>query len=204
MLCLLHYRLIPVSQHNKPVAVSQGFNKLITNSFSSFESLRQTMIATADTMFGPGFVWLVLHKNSTHDSSPQLKLLNTYLAGSPYVGAHWRKQAVDMSTTDNLLRPGETAQHYAERTEQITPAYGFQNSGLPNATKSETFQSRSKGPAVPGSAIIEPLLCVNTWPHVYLEQFGVAGKREYLETWWESINWQLVWSQCERVYDFRR
>ena len=151
-------------------------------------------------MFGPGFVWLVLQKNSTHDTSPQLRLLNTYLAGSPYVGAHWRRQAADMSTTDNLLRPGEQAHHYAERTEHIVPAYGFQNSGLPNASKGGTFLSRSGGPMVPGSTIIEPLLCVNTWPHVYLEQFGVAGKREYLETWWKSIDWGSVSSLAERLH----
>ncbi|UKZ77477.1 hypothetical protein TrVFT333_005198 [Trichoderma virens FT-333] len=61
-------------------------------SFSSIESLRLEFIVTASAMFGPGFVWLV--KAGPGD----YRLLPTYLAGSPYPGAHWRMQSTDMNT----------------------------------------------------------------------------------------------------------
>ena len=162
------------------------------------------MIATADTMFGPGFVWLVGHKRDNQDKRPQLRLLNTYLAGSPYVGAHWRKQSVDMNTMDNFVNPREDAPGWAQRNEKQFPTYGLQNSNLQYANRSATFAEKSGKSIVPGIAMIEPLLCVNTWPHIYLEQFGVAGKRQYLEAWWDSIDWPTVYGSYERAYPGRR
>lgn len=44
----------------------------------------------------------------------------------------------------------------------------------------------------PGSARLEPVLCVNTWQHVWLHDYGVAGKREYLQRWWDAIDWHQV------------
>lgn len=44
----------------------------------------------------------------------------------------------------------------------------------------------------PGGESLEVLLGVNTWQHVYLTDYGVGGKREYLEAWWESIDWEVV------------
>lgn len=144
------------------------------------------MLATAESMFGPGFVWLVVH-NEPHatGSSKTLAILNTYLAGSPYAGAHWRKQSDDMNTIDNMAQPGEKAETYVARNKGQIATFGLQNSGrVIDRTGGKQVQA--------GAADIEPLLCVNVWPHVYLEQFGFAGKRKYLEKWWDSIDWSKV------------
>ncbi|KAI9805784.1 MAG: hypothetical protein M1826_004752 [Phylliscum demangeonii] len=39
---------------------------------------------------------------------------------------------------------------------------------------------------------LTPLLCLNTWEHVWLWDYGVGGKREYVEKWWNRINWRVV------------
>lgn len=37
-----------------------------------------------------------------------------------------------------------------------------------------------------------PLLCVNVWEHAYIVDYGVNGKSEYLENFWNSINWNVI------------
>ena len=170
----------------------------IARSFSSVESLKQTMVATAETMFGPGFVWLVALKTD-HNRTPNLKLLNTYLAGTPYPEAHYRRQSRDMNTEDNMLKPGQLAPAFMADGGRETPLYGSQSSGRRMMDPmGGGFQSHTK---VPGSPDSEPLLCVSTWPHVYLEQFGVAGKREYLEKWWDYVNWSDVDRKLRAISD---
>lgn len=47
-----------------------------------------------------------------------------------------------------------------------------------------------------GGADVIPVLCLNTWQHAYLNDYGVARKREYLARLWERIDWEQVWSLC--------
>lgn len=47
-----------------------------------------------------------------------------------------------------------------------------------------------------GGADVTPVLCVNTWEHAWVGDFGVAGKRRYLEGWWERVDWDEVWARC--------
>ena len=35
-------------------------------------------------------------------------------------------------------------------------------------------------------------MCVNTWEHVYMYDYGVQAKRKYLEDWWRCIDWGIV------------
>jgi Fe-Mn family superoxide dismutase len=37
-----------------------------------------------------------------------------------------------------------------------------------------------------------PLLNINAWQHVYLTDYGVAGKRKFLENAFNCINWDIV------------
>lgn len=61
-------------------------------------------------MFGPGFVWLVKNAQST-----ELRILTTYLAGSPYTAAHWRRQGLDMNTQG--ISANSPAKSFLERTQ---------------------------------------------------------------------------------------
>jgi len=63
----------------------------------------------------------------------------------------------------------------------------------------------------PGGQDVEVLLGVNTWEHVWLRDYGVGGKGEYLERWWETVDWGVVearkdegWRGLESFGDFGR
>lgn len=167
-----------------PVPIPQPLLKQINVDFSSLDSLRTEFLATANAMFGPGFVWLV-----KQSSSSSLRILATYIAGSPYPGAHYRAQPVDMATTNTGVHGQMTPEEYARsRTTQNLAGL----TGLAGNAGSFGALSRNARMMAPGGIELEPILCVNTWEHVWLRDWGVDGKRKFLEAWWEKINWGVV------------
>jgi Fe-Mn family superoxide dismutase len=154
-----------------PVALKAELEK----SFSSIETLKREFIITANAMFGPGFVWLVKTKDRKYS------LLTTYLAGSPYPGAHYRRQPVDMNTED------KTVSEAIRRMSREAPV---------NTVGSHGRLSQNQSIA-PGGIDLTPVLCINMWEHVYLADygvgaFGVGGKKAFAESWWEKIDWSVV------------
>lgn len=163
----------------------------LQRSFGSVQTLKEELTLTARGMFGPGFVWLVRAERVGDPES--FRVLATYLAGSPYPGAHWRRQPYDMNTVDNraplpagdaviaAMRPppGDPVE-YLERRHQ--GSWGR----VPDAAK-----------FAPGGIDLVPVLCVNMWEHVWVHDYGVFregvdGKANYLENWWNRINWNIV------------
>lgn len=144
----------------------------LIRTFGSIETLRTTFLDTAAGMFGPGFVWLVWARNAG-SSSPSTyrnasangnwRILTTYLAGTPYAQAGYRQQSTDMAT-----------QNYAG-------AFG-----------AHSQNGREQANIPPGSTQVMPVMCVNTWEHVYMYDYGVQAKRKYLEDWWRCIDWGIV------------
>ncbi len=143
----------------------------VVESFSSYETLRIEMIETADAMFGPGFVWIV-----KDEEKGNMKLLCTYLAGSPYKLAHFRSQQNDMAT-------------YNTKALSASRSMG----GRDNAGMFGPHSRNSVGnDHALGGYNSSPILCVNTWEHAYLRDYGVGGKRTYLERWWNRVDWAVV------------
>ncbi|MBW0550594.1 hypothetical protein O181_090309 [Austropuccinia psidii MF-1] len=145
-------------------------NKLLvdmTESGSSPESLKQDFLAAASAQFGGGFVWLV-----SDNKNGLLRILNTYSAGTPYSEAFARQQPVDTNT------------------EPVRKSTGWLNT--------EALGDRGGSVNVaPGGLAVTPLLCVNTWEHAWLFDYGFGGeagggKDEYLERWWDRVDWNLV------------
>lgn len=94
-----------------------------------------------------------------------LQIFCTYNAGSPYPAAYARRQEFDMNT---------------QRGNEHAGSMGVYS---PNA------------PALaPGGLHLDPILCVNTWEHVWMMDYGIAGKDEFLERWWDRINWDQVYT----------
>lgn len=151
-----------------PRPMPDELRRELDRSFGSIETLRTELITTANAMFGPGFVWLV-------QTGPiELSILTTYLAGSPYPQAHWRRQDTDMNTTGAR----GTASPWLKST---------QVRGLPNKSDQRP----------PGGVKANPILCLNTWEHVWLRDYGigaggVGGKKAFAEAWWEAIDWEAV------------
>lgn len=146
----------------------------LVKQFSSIETLRREFLVTAMAMFGPGFVWLVQNAQ-TQD----LRILTTYLAGTPYTAGHWRRQGVDMNTQG--INSPDTVKAFMERTK----------TGAGADTGGKFTQ------AAPGGIDVIPLLVLNTWEHVWLRDYGIGagglgGKRQFVEDWWRCIDWNKV------------
>ena len=157
------------------------FVKDIEDSFSSYDTLRSEMIETADAMFGPGFVWIVKDQELG-----MMKLLCTYLAGSPLPKAHFRSQQIDMATYTTAV---PNSQRFMDQREPTNYTGSF-------GPYSKIAQRNQRAP---GNYNSQPILCVNTWEHAYLRDYGVAGKRAYLERWWDRIDWAVV-ERTARIY----
>jgi Fe-Mn family superoxide dismutase len=147
---------------------SKDVHALINADFTSLDTLRDTFLATAESMFGPGFVWLVQTNDAGVGST--MRILPTYLAGSPLSGAHYRRQPHDLNT------------HNADSYQNMNKVGSF---GV-------AAQQDHKPKKPLGGVDVVPLLCVNTWEHVWLQDYGVRGKRAFLERWWDRIDWDFV------------
>ncbi|OJJ46895.1 hypothetical protein ASPZODRAFT_65570 [Penicilliopsis zonata CBS 506.65] len=154
-----------------PTQIPEKFAKDIVDTCSSVESLKLDFLATANAMFGPGFVWLA--KNLEREGL--MHIFCTYNAGSPYPAAHARRQAVDLAT------------------HSPNTALGNQYAGSMGA------HAQNQKTLAPGALDIQPILCVNTWEHVWMMDYGIGGKAEYLERWWDRINWQVVFDNYNAV-----
>ncbi|TEY50430.1 hypothetical protein BOTCAL_0276g00110 [Botryotinia calthae] len=160
----------PVSE---PV-MSEKLRAAIESSFTSVDGLKRKFVITASKMFGPGFVWLM------KDRFERLSLMTTYLAGSPFPGAHHRRQPKDMNT----------------ESESVTDYYRQKLAAPPvNTVGAHGHLSKERKP--PGGIEVTPILCVNTWEHVWIADYGmgtgdVGGKKVYVENWWNVIDWNVV------------
>ncbi|KAI0176721.1 putative 37S ribosomal protein [Pestalotiopsis sp. NC0098] len=151
-------------------------------SFSSMDTLRLEMSAIANAMFGPGFVWLV--KVRKQDS---YRILTTYLAGSPYSDAHWRRQPIDANTIEGPSSSENSG----------TAAELLGRSGLGAGASNGSQWAKN---LAPGGIDVHPLLCLSTWEHMWLRDYGVGvggfgGKRQFIDNWWHCINWEKVYQE---------
>lgn len=149
------------------VKIPEKLKSDMSDSASSPESLKQDFLATASAQFGPGFVWLVAQKQTG-----LLRILSTYNAGTPYPEAFARQQGVDMNN-----EPAPTSDR---RSNQNLSFLGLSASG------------EGTHELAPGGVPLTPLLCVNTWEHVWMMDHGINGKDEYLERWWDRVDWNAV------------
>ncbi|KXG45482.1 uncharacterized protein PGRI_040310 [Penicillium griseofulvum] len=155
--------------------IPEKFAKDIVDTCSSVESLKMDFLATASSMFGPGFVWLA--KNLEREG--MMHIFCTYSAGSPYPAAHSRRQPVDMAT-------------HTPETQ-----LGNQFAGSMGA------HAQNQKSLAPGAVDVQPILCVNTWEHAWMMDYGIAGKDEYLERWWDRVNWDVVFDNYNAVGSMR-
>jgi len=160
-----------------PVEMPRPLRRDLEESFGSTETLRRELAVTATAMFGPGFVWLVKAALPYTGRPAGYRILTTYLAGSPYPEAHWRRQGVDMNTVGGASPDAQAPGHR----------------WLEDQTRALKEEGRP-----PGGVKVVPLLCVNTWEHVWLEDYGVmgpdgvSGKKTFAERWWDAIDWHKV------------
>jgi Fe-Mn family superoxide dismutase len=152
--------------------------------FGSIETLRVTFLDTAAAMFGPGFVWLVWAREPrTHGGRREgaWRILTTYNAGTPYPEAGFRQQGVDMNNQNK-----DSFGQYLQNGQLLQPT----NSAGSFGAHSQSGREMAKMP--PGGTTVMPVLCVSTWEHAYMYDFGLQAKRQYLDAWWNAVDWGSV------------
>ena len=199
-----------------PREIPAALRTAIDDNFGSPETLRREFAAIAQGMFGPGFVWLVKAttglNSQTGRGGETLRLLTTYHAGSPYPGAHWRRQAVDMNTVGvesaaaSLGAEDATVADAARawiknQANAAAPATSTNNANTTSSHLANPLAASSITGQVdrrpPGGVDVIPLLCLSTWEHVWLRDYGLGadgygGKAAFVEAWWNAIDWEAV------------
>lgn len=151
---------------------SPKFLQDIETNFDNLENLRLDLLESADAMFGNGFVWLM-----KEHATGNLRILCTYNAGSPYPGAHHRRQSHEMVTQD-----------IASKLARVQNSVGAFGASSRNAELGPTNALKA-----------EPILCLNMWQQAWLPDYGLRGKQNYIECWWERINWKAVEAAAQDV-----
>lgn len=176
-----HFFFQTFSTAPNPLHRNPSLEKSLISTFGSIDTLRTTMLDTAAAMFGPGFVWLVWARSLDAPAGGMRRgtwrILTTYLAGTPYAEAGYRQQGLDMANQN----AGSYQSYMNSQPANTVGAFGsFSQSG------------REQAKLPPGGTNVQPVLCVNTWEHVWLRDYGISGKRSYLADWWDSVDWASV------------
>lgn len=177
-----HFYFEGISLSGEPTPMSLAMEERLVASFSSMDTLKAQFLETAFSMFGPGFVWLVRsNERSTREGIRKYYILSTYLAGSPLAGAHNRLQPTDLNTENIGTAGGFDAKDLAQRRAVNSVGSFGQHSS--NAQTRKTSY---------GGIDITPVLCVNTWEHAWMLDWTINGRWQFLNAWWDRINWLKV------------
>jgi Fe-Mn family superoxide dismutase len=174
--------------------------KTIDQHFGSVDNFKSEFLGNANAIFGGGFVWLVSHRTSipgsVNKTTRQLKILRTYNAGSPLAGNHWRQQSKGADFNDMFkyaekqfdLQNAITSDNMTKEEKDRAIRKVAEDMGA-DQTISRTVQNIKEHSTAHD---IQPILCVSVWEHSYIVDWRVNNKRQYLEAWWDRIDWQRV------------
>lgn len=155
------------------------FVKAIDTFFGSIQEFKTLLLNSALSISGDGFTWLVARQKRSNDelTSDGLFILNTYNAGLPfnfYKAGHLN----DIQTSLNQKKNTENNDNDTN--------INIQRRSVQDAQDFDRFDTE---------IVYNPLLAIDASPKAYLTDYGVFGKRDYLENIWNATNWQIVESR---------
>lgn len=181
---------------NEPL--NKKLNDWLVASFGSIHEFRTLLLNSALAIKGDGFVWLAAEKlEKRTDQYEQLFILNTYNAGQPSSKAS--------EALDNLRFLHKTTQEQkalekqkAEGTNDGAESFASENTlSTEYGYKHTVFESleEAKNTFYQNKRQLVPVLAIDASPKAYLYDYGVFGKKNYLDRVWESIDWDKVASR---------
>lgn len=191
-----------------PLDPSSSLAQSITNSFSSysaFQSKFSSHVAGLHPSSG-AYVWLVT------DISGNLGLVGTYAGGTVLV--YQRIQMGNVPSMGAIL--GEKIAIKTSLAVDEKDVDGKKKKIVGGASKFATIPAGSRSDSTldlfnRGSGYatgqanadsrkpIHPLMCLSLHPHCYLGDYGVWGRQEYVERWWNAIDWTKVSASYEMI-----
>ncbi|ODQ67565.1 manganese and iron superoxide dismutase [Nadsonia fulvescens var. elongata DSM 6958] len=141
----------------------------IIDTFGSVTSFRELLINQATSIFGNGYVWLVYNPRDG-----QVYVVNTYNSGVPFGNS------------------------YAEAVESVEDAENETIYGkISNEARELLAEDKAKkNGIIPG---LIPLLNINMWQNAWVDDYGVAGKRKYVENVWNTLRWDIIEARLNAV-----
>ena len=181
---------------NEPLTTGNKLlQEALISSFGSLVEFKTLLINSNLALAGDGFTWLVarrqLDKRTSHNDMAnsdieydKLFILNTYNAGTPF----------NFSTSGIM---NELNNQYTNLEKQRAKEAGKVDGSDVAAKHTRTkfiYETQQKGFSGKEVSYI-PLLAIDASPKTWLTDYGVFGKREYLERIWDSIEWRIVESR---------
>lgn len=177
----------------------------IVDMFGSVAELRTLMLNSAHGIHGDGIVWLVAQssysartmlRGNVDLSYNTLAVMNTYNAGtvddsvrSGHVAKLKRQQA---AKADAAKRLSEERREIGEDAEEVAEA---PRSSVHLGTVEEAEEA-----LLYTDHKLVPLLALDASMRSYVGDYGVFGKRQYLENAWERIDWDVVEKRAPRRF----
>jgi Fe-Mn family superoxide dismutase len=182
-------------------------------------------------MFGTGYVWLVMDgvdnlavvgtygsgtvlvQGSVHRAK-QIELDELASLSESDSSADSNAGIATSSSTSIL---GQTRSYHSSavlKSDFPQRAAQFDQMSKPNAFQnllgSEGMGSSSRASVAPKSSDLErfqsihPLLCLSLHPHVYIPDYGIWGKEEYIRNFWRNVDWQLAYKRYQAVRELKQ
>lgn len=149
-----------------------AFRAAINDSFDSDIAFSELLVSRADAMFGNGYVWLV--------------------QAIPYGNANnGGLRSIGNSASNNggglfLVNTYNSATPFAKQPLEPSSEDSHQNMRVNSLSAQGKVADLGKPPT------LRPLLNVHGWQHVYLTDYGISGKRKYLENLFNCIDWSIL------------
>ena len=184
----------PVLNRNSAISNVPTNNNLkdwLVDSFGSIVEFKTVLLNSAMAIKGDGFAWLVVEKLVRRaDVYETMFVLNTYHCGQPNSNASKYLDDVKLfhhtKEQENKLKDPEAKLAYEEEQKKKNKLeYSFQNTLIETVDEAKSIHHATKRRFV-------PILAIDASPKAYLHDYGVFGKKQYLERVWESIDWDKI------------
>lgn len=192
----------------------------INDSFGSMVEFKTLLLNSAASIKGDGTTWLVAQATysesamrdgaSTGVSFDTLAIVNTYNAG--IVDDSMRSGQVTKMKHQKQLKLDAANRRDQERKEMAAGEVQEQGQAVEEVVQETQKRSISADENALGSVEeaeevmlfsdrkLVPLLAIDASMRAYLEDYGIYGKRQYLENVWHCVDWDVVASRTPKRF----
>ncbi|CCH45431.1 37S ribosomal protein MRP1, mitochondrial [Wickerhamomyces ciferrii] len=162
-----------LSQKIENLPTDDEFVKWINSSFGSMLEFKTLLLNSASAINGDGFTWVVAKKTKSNDQKDEyddLFIMNTYNAGTP----------------NNSIKFGQITE-LTKKLQELKNEHDIHTTTSSILSLQEARESSGYG-----DFELKPILALDVSPKVWLYDYGVFGKNQYLEQVWNAIDWDIV------------
>lgn len=183
------------------MAKTDKLEEAIESSFGSFAKFQYLFATYAESMVGPGYIWL-MHKKAS-EGPGRLSIQCTFGTGSPLFNAV-------VPPTFHSGRPSSSPAPIPNPSTGLFASFSFtslvsdgKNHAKPHPSHEKPIEpiiNNKIMPVAPQSIDTRvptdtdkplPVLGLNLWEHAYLLDF-TTSKKQYINQFWSAVNWNRV------------